>query len=146
MTDRTKTIKKDLLKLEYTNEDKELQKLVEKISGQDVYRCYQCGNCSSGCPVLEFMDLTPTMIIKMSQTGDFKSILESNTIWICASCLQCSSRCPKGIDVAAVMEAFREIRLRKNDLEINIENLDPKERKKLPPIALVSAFRKFAGL
>lgn len=139
-------IKKDLLKLENTKEDKELLEQVAKISGQNVFRCYQCGNCSSGCPVLEFMDITPTMIIKMSQTGDLKSIVGSNTIWVCASCLQCSSRCPKGIDVAAVMEAYREIMLRKNDITINVEKIDPKRRKELPTIAMVSAFRKFAGL
>ncbi len=137
---------KELLKLEHNAGDNTVFKLVAKISGQDVFKCYQCGNCSSGCPVLEFMDISPTMVMKMSQTGDFHTILESNTIWICASCLQCSSRCPKGIDVASVMEAYREIKLRNREIVINVENIDPSERKKLPSIAMVSAFRKFAGL
>ncbi len=145
MTD-TINKKKDLLKLEHNAEDTTMFKLVAKISGQDVFKCYQCGNCSSGCPVLEFMDITPTMVIKMSQTGDFASILESDTIWVCASCLQCSSRCPKGIDVASVMEAYREIKLRNREIVFNVRDVDPKVRKRLPSIAMVSAFRKFAGL
>ena len=135
-----------LLKISENIERDSIYNLIKKISGEDIFKCYQCGNCSSGCPALEFMDITPTMIMKLSQAGDWDAILDSRTIWICATCLQCSTRCPKGIDVAAVIEAFREIKMRKREISIKVEESDIERRNILPPIAVVSAFRKFAGL
>lgn len=118
---------------------------VEEISGQDVFQCYQCGNCSSGCPVIDYMDIAPNQVMRLTQLGKAEKILKSDTIWICATCLQCSSRCPKGIDVAKVMEAFRAINLRNRDGILKPDKADIEDIDELPPIALVSVFRKITG-
>jgi heterodisulfide reductase subunit C len=39
--------------------------------------------------------------------GCEQEALSSRTIWLCASCETCTSRCPKNIDVVAVMDALR---------------------------------------
>lgn len=122
-----------------------LVKKIEQISGQDVFQCYQCGNCSSGCPVVDYMDISPNQVIRLAQLGEAEMLLNSNTIWICATCLQCSSRCPKGIDVAKVMEALRTINLRNRDGTVKPDREDIEDIDELPPIALVSAFRKKTG-
>jgi heterodisulfide reductase subunit C len=118
---------------------------VEEISGQNIFDCYQCGNCSSGCPMVDYMDITPNQVMRFTQLGAADEVLRSKTIWICSTCLQCSSRCPKGIDVAAVMEAFRNINLRKRIGRVTPDSIDAQTRTELPPIALVSAFRKMTG-
>ncbi len=118
---------------------------IEEISGQNVFDCYQCGNCSSGCPVVDYMDIAPHQVMRLAQLGATEEILNSKTIWICSACLQCSTRCPKGIDVAKVMEAFRAINLRKRTSPLNPDEIDEKDLKELPPIALVGAFRKLTG-
>jgi heterodisulfide reductase subunit C len=41
------------------------------------------------------------------QLGFKEEALKSNSIWFCVSCLTCSARCPKEIDIAKVMEAVR---------------------------------------
>jgi heterodisulfide reductase subunit C len=38
-------------------------------------------------------------------------LLDSDILWTCVSCETCSTRCPMGIDVAAVMDALRTIAL-----------------------------------
>ncbi len=82
----------------------------EKIgieSGQPVQKCYQCGKCTAGCPVAFAMDYKPNQVIRMVQLGMKDELLKSNTIWICASCSTCSTRCPCNVEVANVMESLR---------------------------------------
>ncbi|MCF7792952.1 MAG: 4Fe-4S dicluster domain-containing protein [Candidatus Cloacimonetes bacterium] len=123
----------------------ELVQKLHEISGQDVFDCYQCGNCSSGCPVVDYMDINPNQVLRLAQYGKIQDILESETIWVCSTCLQCSSRCPKGIDVAKLMEAFRTINLRAGLGIVDPRKLDVENKDELPPILLVCAMRKLTG-
>jgi len=134
-----------LIKVNARNIRNDLVKKIEDISGQNVFDCYQCGNCSSGCPVVDYMDISPNQVLRLSQYGEIDEILNSETIWICSTCLQCSSRCPKGIDVAKIMEAFRTVNLRKGVGVVNPSQLDTTDAKQLPPILLVCAMRKMTG-
>jgi heterodisulfide reductase subunit C len=118
---------------------------IQEISGQNVFDCYQCGNCSSGCPVVDYMDIPPNQVLKLAQYGCIDEILQSNTIWVCSTCLQCSTRCPKGIDVARLMEAFRSVNLREGIGVVDPEHLNAENKDELPPILLVCAMRKLTG-
>lgn len=80
---------------------------IEKLSGENVARCYQCGKCSAGCPVSFAMDLAPRRIMRAVQLGLKDEALSSTTIWLCVQCNVCSARCPREIEVARVMEACR---------------------------------------
>lgn len=114
---------------------------LDYISEVDVAACYQCGNCSAGCPAISFMEIPPNRVIRLVQLGEISEILESNTHWICAACITCSVKCPRGIDIAKVMEGLRQVALRKREDYIDMEDIENIEQ--LPPIALVSNFRKF---
>jgi heterodisulfide reductase subunit B len=83
-----------------------LAQIVAEHIGENAYLCYQCVKCTSGCPLAEYMDLNPNQVMRALQLGD-ESVLESNTIWICASCQTCTTRCPQGIDIAAIMDELR---------------------------------------
>jgi heterodisulfide reductase subunit C len=61
---------------------------------------------------------------------------------VCASCLTCNVRCPKGVKIAEVMEAVRQVVLRKRKDHVRIETLSAEERESVPPIALIASFRK----
>ncbi len=115
---------------------------VEEISGQDLLACNQCGKCSAGCPVVAAMDLLPSQVIRMAQLG-MEEVLESNTIWICASCLTCVARCPKGVDLPRLMEALRQVSLRKGVTELDLNALPPELMREVPQLAIVGGFRKY---
>jgi len=80
---------------------------VEKSSGVKVSACYQCKKCSSGCPVTFAMDYLPNQILHMIQMGLKDEVLKSVTIWVCASCETCTTRCPNDIDIARIMDVMR---------------------------------------
>ena len=117
-------------------------KKVKEISREDILLCYQCGMCSAGCPIAFAMDLLPNQIIQLVQLGLDEDIAKSKTIWLCASCITCSVRCPRGLDLAKVMEALRLISLRKNIDYARPAEILPDALAELPQIVLVSSFRK----
>ena len=77
-------------------------------SGLNVQDCYQCQKCSAGCPVAFAMDYKPNQIMQMVSLGMKDRVLSSKTIWVCASCYTCSTRCPNDIDIAKVMDWLRQ--------------------------------------
>ncbi len=118
---------------------------VQELSGQNLLACYQCGKCSAGCPAVSQMDILPNQIIRYAQLGLKEELLQSKAIWICASCFTCNARCPKGINIAEIIEAIRQILLRKREDYIKIRKLSDKEKADVPPIALISSLRKFTS-
>jgi heterodisulfide reductase subunit C len=124
----------------------EFVKRVKEISGQNVLTCYQCGRCSAGCPLTFAMKDLPNQVIRLVQLGLEEDALASNTIWVCASCLACHARCPRGVDLAKVMEALRAIRLRPGTEDrIKLEEIPKETLARLPQQALVSGLRKLTG-
>jgi heterodisulfide reductase subunit C len=136
-----------MMKIELTRQKvhNEFAKKVELISGQHLFACYQCGNCTAGCPVSFAMEIGPHEAIRYALLGLEEELLGVNTFWLCASCLQCTSRCPKGIDIARVMDALRTVILRKRERKdyIQISEFPEGFLEKVPQIAFISGFRKF---
>jgi len=86
---------------------------LSRESNQDVNACFQCRKCAVGCPVAFAMDRTPTQIIHAARLGLEDYVLNSKTIWLCASCQTCSTRCPQDVDIARVMDAARILAIRR---------------------------------
>ena len=80
---------------------------IETLSGQNVHLCIQCSKCSAGCPFADRMDMMPAQVIHRTMLGHADRILNSTAIWYCAGCETCSTRCPQGLEPAAVMNAAR---------------------------------------
>lgn len=85
---------------------KEIAEL-EEACGQKFSTCYQCGNCTAGCPASFVYDLQPHQILRHLQLGNLDKVLKSESIAMCLSCSTCSQRCPNNIDIAAIMEHLR---------------------------------------
>lgn len=85
-------------------------RLLEELSrsGLEVTACYQCGRCSAGCPLAAFFDLLPLQVVRLCAYGQEEILLGCHTIWLCASCETCTTRCPNGIDIAGVMDFLRQ--------------------------------------
>src|SRR5512135_414301 len=70
--------------------------------------CIQCGTCSGVCPLSIYMDYTPRQVMALTR-GDFKNeVLQSHSIWLCASCYACSVECPREIRITDIMYALKQ--------------------------------------
>lgn len=78
------------------------------MSGEPINSCYQCKKCSNGCPVTYAMDYQPHQIIKMMQLGLEEKVLSSRTLWLCAACETCGTRCPNEIKLAEMFDALKQ--------------------------------------
>lgn len=82
---------------------------VESESLQKVSTCYQCGNCTAGCPMSFTYDYTANQIMRLIQLGQKEKVLSCKAIWMCATCEACTTRCPNNIDVARVLDVCRHM-------------------------------------
>ncbi|MGD0575648.1 MAG: 4Fe-4S dicluster domain-containing protein, partial [Anaerolineales bacterium] len=82
----------------------ELAERIREKTGENVYLCYQCAKCTSGCPLAEFFDMAPNQVLGAAQLGLEKELFDAKTPWLCASCQTCTTRCPQGVDLARIMD------------------------------------------
>jgi len=87
---------------------------VNKKSGANVLECYQCGKCVSTCPVSAYMDFPPREVMQMIKLGLKEETYMANSMWFCLTCSACSGRCPREIDIPAVMEGIRHLAIEEN--------------------------------
>ncbi len=127
--------------------DGEFLKEVEELSGENVWACYQCGNCSAGCPLSFAMELLPNQVIRLLHLGQEEDVFGSNTVWLCASCLACITRCPRGVDLARINEAVRYLAMKRGKApdRFGPESVSAEARREAPPLGLASVFRKMGG-
>ncbi len=88
-----------------------LKEVMERPGGEEIQECIQCGVCAGSCPVRFAMDLSPTQIIQAILLGERATVLSSHTIWLCASCYSCNTRCPRGIDLPFLMSNLKNMAL-----------------------------------
>jgi heterodisulfide reductase subunit C len=78
--------------------------------GEKILNCFQCGTCTSDCPVARFSDTyRPRTLIHMAKLGLKERVLNSDTLWLCAACFTCTDRCPQGVEVASVIRILRNL-------------------------------------
>jgi heterodisulfide reductase subunit C len=121
----------------------DLVREVETISGENLLACNQCGKCSSGCPVADALDVLPSGILRLAQLG-LEEALEAQTIWTCASCLTCVSRCPKGVDLPRIMEALRTLAMQRGIRPVDVAAVPDTLVAELPQMAIIGGFRKYS--
>lgn len=83
-------------------------------AGERIKRCIQCGTCTGSCPVSYAMDISPRQLVALFRAGEMEEIMKSRTIWICASCYACTTRCPSGIKITDIIYALKRTAMEKN--------------------------------
>jgi len=89
---------------------------VESLAHTSLDDCYQCGKCTAGCPMGDEMDAGPHQVMRLVAAGHFEKAMRSESLWLCVSCLTCTTRCPKSCDPAAVIDALRQMGVEYDDM------------------------------
>lgn len=77
--------------------------------GERIPLCMQCGMCSGSCPIGDAMDNGPRKLFVMIRAGMKDEVLSSNTIWNCTQCYNCTVRCPRQIQVTAILQSLASV-------------------------------------
>ncbi len=56
-----------------------------------------------------YADMHPAQIMRAVQLGDLDMVFDDRFIWLCTGCETCTTRCPQGIDIAAIMDELAMI-------------------------------------
>jgi heterodisulfide reductase subunit C len=92
--------------------------------GEKLKLCFQCGTCTSDCPIARFSDsYRPRTIIRMTQLGLKDRVLSSDTLWLCAACFTCTDRCPQDVEVASVIRILRNAAVERGHIPLVFKEL-----------------------
>lgn len=74
--------------------------------------CINCGTCTAICPAAEFYHYDPRQVVIDVQSNNEERIidlLKSDTIWYCAECMSCKTRCPRNNTPGLIIMALRAL-------------------------------------
>lgn len=115
-----------------------------EVANTDVKKCMKCGKCSARCPSFTEMDIKPHQFVSYLADGKIEKLLESKSIWTCLSCMACVERCPRGVAPQSVIEAIRDVVVRKSGANgLKAEDIPPMLDENVPQQLLVAAYRKY---
>jgi heterodisulfide reductase subunit D len=86
----------------------DLSKRVREECGENVYLCYQCERCSSGCPTVPAMRYRPAQMMRLTQFGLEDKLAADASIWQCVGCDNCTQHCPHNLSVRRLVEVMRQ--------------------------------------
>jgi len=90
--------------------------IAEKVGAKSLLKCIQCGVCSSGCTVTEYVDLQPHRVVAACLLGLKEEVLASNAIWTCSLCHRCTERCPKNVDYSFILALLRNMAVKEGKI------------------------------
>ena len=82
---------------------------VESLAHTRIRDCYQCGKCTAGCPMARRNGCRAHPADSPAATWPNGKALRAQGMWQCVSCQTCSTRCPKSVDCAGIMDALRQL-------------------------------------
>ena len=86
----------------------DLSKFIREECGENVYECYQCERCSSGCPTVSAMRYRPAQMMRLAQFGLEQILAQDPSIWRCVGCDNCTEHCPWNLSVRRLVEIMRQ--------------------------------------
>jgi Fe-S oxidoreductase len=84
--------------------------LSSRLTSQD---CLTCGHCISRCFLSDaYPDMNPRKLVHRIAAGREQELALSEFIWACTLCGRCTTDCPKGIQMDALIRHLRGIALK----------------------------------
>lgn len=89
----------------------------ELISKYELAKCFQCGKCTSGCPVsLKSVLNIRRLMREVLLSPDTAKILQKTELWDCTTCQTCTLRCPRGLKPHELVIAIRSLLVEEGNL------------------------------
>lgn len=101
-----------------TELNQEIREILIEEGAEDIYKCFQCGKCTSICPwfQIEVFDFPAYTFSLKTAMGDmaasedkFELEAEIDMIYRCVGCEACTDQCPHGISTPNILRAARRL-------------------------------------
>lgn len=79
-----------------------------------IYKCVQCGMCTSVCPGASQTEYDPRDMIRRVLEDD-ETVIDDEDIWNCFSCYTCNSICPSGNNASEINQILRQMSIDKGE-------------------------------
>ncbi len=77
--------------------------ILQQPEGKTLLQCYQCGRCTSACPVAEVdSSFNPRLFLQKVILAD-ETLTENQLVWNCLTCEQCEVRCPEHVKIPQIL-------------------------------------------
>lgn len=96
------------------------ERLVELTGGTATW-CYQCGTCTATCPwgLVRGETVSVREFIRRVQVG----LATTEALWLCTTCSQCEIYCPRGVPIASIFRALRELAWERREAPAGLPSL-----------------------
>ena len=105
----------------------DMAEFIREECGENVYLCYQCERCSSGCPTVPAMRYRPAQMMRIAQFGLEDMLATDASIWRCLGCDTCTAHCPHDLSVRRLVEVMRQHVMQERYLVSGIDALNGDE-------------------
>jgi heterodisulfide reductase subunit C len=109
LSQKSRGVEEIIMPQEIIHPDHQLLEQLEAAGPFQAAACFQCRKCTNGCPVTFAMDLYPDQVIRLVLLGQRETVLRCSTIWVCAACETCTTRCPNAVKIAELMDCLKEM-------------------------------------
>jgi len=96
----------------------EIREFLLEMGAEDIFKCYQCGKCTSVCPWFQVgtydfpvyrFPLEAALGMMASSEDKDDLMAEVDKIYRCVGCEACVSQCPHGVRIPTILRAARRI-------------------------------------
>ncbi len=86
----------------------------EPLLEENKFFCFQCGKCTSVCPVASHSKaFNPRLIVLTALFGDRKELaVQDSPIWLCTTCYNCHEHCPQDVSPIDVIYNIKNLSAR----------------------------------
>jgi heterodisulfide reductase subunit C len=85
-------------------------KLKSSLAQFSLAACFNCGECSSACPIFyERSVFDPQWIFRMANLGLCEALLQSPAIWLCIKCQRCTNACSQLVKGHLIIERLKKL-------------------------------------
>jgi Fe-S oxidoreductase len=80
------------------------------IKTSKAYLCYECGKCTSKCPIAQFApEYSPRRTVGRVLRGEEQDLMQNGQLWSCLTCAKCNVYCPSDVDYVGFMKEMRTV-------------------------------------
>jgi Fe-S oxidoreductase len=96
----------------------EIREFLVEMGAEDIFKCYQCGKCTSVCPWFQVgtydfpvyrFPLEAALGMMASSEDKHELMAEVDKIYRCVGCGACVKECPHGVKIPTILRAARRI-------------------------------------